>query len=113
MSDCLFCKIVDKKIPAKTVYEDAEVIVFEDIQPQAPVHWLAIPKAHVASVGDMAGDLQAALLGKLILITKQAAQNAGIRDFRLVINNGPLSGQSVFHLHVHLLSGRALKWPPG
>ena len=72
MSDCLFCKIVDKKIPAKTVYEDAEVIVFEDIQPQAPVHWLAIPKANVASVGDMAGDLQAALLGKLILITKQA-----------------------------------------
>ncbi len=113
MSDCLFCKIVDKKIPAKTVYEDAEVMIFEDVQPQAPVHWLAIPKVHITSVNDLEGDLHAALLGYVVLKIKQAAQRAGVHDFRLVINNGPLSGQSVFHLHVHLLSGRALKWPPG
>ena len=113
MSDCLFCKVADKKIPAKTIYEDSEVMIFEDIHPQAPVHWLAIPKAHVASVGELAGDLQAALLGKVMLKVKDEAHRAGVKDFRLVINNGPLSGQSVFHLHVHLLSGRVLKWPPG
>lgn len=114
MSACLFCKLVNKQIPAKTVYEDTEILIFEDVHPQAPIHWLAIPKAHVSSVGEMvAGDLSAELLGETILRATDTAKRQGLNDFRLVINNGPLAGQTVFHLHVHLLAGRPMHWPPG
>jgi histidine triad (HIT) family protein len=113
MDDCLFCKIEKKQIPSKLVYEDAEIFAFEDIQPQAPSHILICPRKHLLSLTD-ATDEDAAMLGKLQLV---AAKLAGERNltagYRTVLNNGPRAGQSVFHLHLHLLGGRDFRWPPG
>jgi histidine triad (HIT) family protein len=114
MSDCLFCRIVEGSIPAKIVYQDDQALVFEDINPQAPVHLLVIPKRHVTSVQDcQKGD--EALLGHLLLI---GAKVAGMKEvsqsgYRIVTNVGRDSGQTVFHMHVHVLGGRHLRWPPG
>lgn len=113
MSACLFCRIVAGEVPAKVVHDDDEILAFRDISPQAPVHVLLIPKRHIASVGD-ATEEDTALLGKLLLVAKGIAEKEGIASgYRLVTNRGAEAGQSVFHLHVHLLGGRPMGWPPG
>ena len=113
MNDCLFCRIERKEIPAKLVYEDAEIFAFEDIQPQAPVHILLCPRKHVVSLTDASAD-DAAMLGKLQLVAAQLAKDRRLTDgYRTVLNNGRGAGQSVFHLHLHLLGGREFRWPPG
>jgi histidine triad (HIT) family protein len=112
-SDCLFCKIARKEIPAKIVYEDADVFAFEDISPQAPTHILICPKKHFASLHDAVEEDQG-ILGKLQLLAGQIARERNLLEgYRAVVNNGRGAGQSVFHLHVHLLGGRAFRWPPG
>ncbi len=111
--ECIFCKIVNGDIPAKKVYEDDRFLAFRDINPQAPTHILIIPKKHIESL-DMAEEEDRDLLGGLLLLAKEIARNQGLeKGYRLVINTGPDAGQEVLHLHVHLLGGRALTWPPG
>ena len=113
MSDCLFCKIGEGKIPAKLVYQDADLFAFEDIAPQAPTHILICPRKHIVSLTD-AGAADAALLGRALLVAAQLAADRGLNEgYRTVINSGPRAGQSVFHLHVHLMGGRDFHWPPG
>jgi histidine triad (HIT) family protein len=114
MSDCLFCKICDGKIPATITYRDDDVVAFKDIGPKAPFHQLVIPIRHIASLGT-AGPADAALLGKLLLVAGKLATEAGYGEsgFRVVMNAGPDAGQSVFHVHLHALAGRSLGWPPG
>jgi len=111
---CLFCKIANKEIPAKVAYEDEELFAFHDINPQAPIHILLIPKRHITGISDATAEA-AMLIGSLMLAARQVAETAGVphSGYRLVINNGPNAGQSVFHLHVHILGGRMLGWPPG
>ncbi len=113
MDDCLFCKINRKEIPAKMVHEDEETFAFEDIQPQAPTHILICPRKHLVSLTEAAAD-EAAMLGRLQLIAAKLAVERKLTDgYRTVINTGRGAGQSVFHLHLHLLGGRAFRWPPG
>jgi len=114
MSDCLFCKIIRKEIPARIVYEDEELLAFDDIRPQAPVHTLIIPKKHLPTLKE-ATENEAALLGKILIRARAIAAEKGIdkSGFRIVLNCGPDSGQEVFHLHFHLLGGRRFGWPPG
>ena len=113
MDDCLFCKIGDKKIPAKLIYEDDEIFAFEDIQPQAPSHVLICPRKHVASLTDATAE-DTAMLGKLQLVAAKLAKDRKLTEgYRTVFNNGRGAGQSVFHLHLHLLGGRDFRWPPG
>tara|TARA_B100001057_G_scaffold490025_1_gene577462 strand:- start:8637 stop:8978 length:342 start_codon:yes stop_codon:yes gene_type:complete len=113
MSMTLFEKIINREIPAEILYEDDKSIVIEDIQPQAPTHLLIIPKKPLAKVSDATIDDQS-ILGHLILVAKEIADKLQLDEtFRLVINNGAKAGQSVFHLHIHLLSGRPFTWPPG
>ena len=113
MSDCLFCKIRDKQIPAQIVAENEHALAFRDIGPQAPTHVLVIPKKHLASLNEAAPE-DAALLGEIVLLARQIANDAGLTGgYRTVFNTGPDAGQSVFHLHLHLLGGRKLAWPPG
>ena len=112
-ADCLFCKIAAKKIPSKIVYEDPDLFAFEDISPQAPTHILICPRKHFASLNE-AGAEDQALLGKLQLIAAQLARKLNLLEgYRTVLNNGEGAGQSVFHLHLHLLGGRPFRWPPG
>ena len=112
-ADCLFCKIAAKQIPSKMVYEDEDVFAFEDIGPQAPTHLLIVPRKHFASLDDASPDDQA-ILGKLQLVAAQLAKKFNLsQGYRTVINSGAGAGQSVFHVHVHLLGGRAFRWPPG
>jgi histidine triad (HIT) family protein len=112
-ADCLFCKIAAKKIPSKVVYEDQDVFAFEDIGPQAPTHVLIIPRKHFGSLAEATGEDQA-VLGKIQLIAAELARKLGLGDgYRTVINTGTGAGQTVFHLHLHLLGGRAFRWPPG
>lgn len=110
----LFEKIIHRKIPANIVHEDDETIAFHDVNPQAPVHVLIVPKQVVARIGE-AEAAHAELLGKLLLAAGQVAGKLGVADsgYRLVINHGPDAGESVPHLHIHLLGGRSLTWPPG
>jgi histidine triad (HIT) family protein len=113
MSDCLFCKIVDGKIPAKIVTQDDRAVAFRDINPQAPTHVLIIPKKHIPSIADLTDD-DAALIGHLHVVARQIAADEGLDEgWRLVGNVGPQAGQTVFHIHLHLLGGRSLGWPPG
>ncbi len=114
MSDCLFCKIVKKEIPASIVYEDEAILAFDDIRPQAPVHTLIIPKEHISTLKE-ASDNHAELLGRILIKVRDLARLKEIdrSGFRVVLNTGPDSGQEVFHLHFHLLGGRRLGWPPG
>jgi histidine triad (HIT) family protein len=114
MSDCLFCKIVEKKIPAKIVHEDDQTVAFDDINPQAPVHALVIPKRHVTSVQELGVNDQS-LLGQLLLTCAKVAEQKGLAasGYRLVANTGRDGGQTVFHLHVHVMGGRHMAWPPG
>jgi len=112
-ADCLFCKIAAKKIPSKIVYEDADLFAFEDISPQAPTHVLICPRKHFASLDEAVAEDQA-VLGKLQLVAAQIARDRNLLEgYRTVLNNGSGAGQSVFHLHLHLLGGRVFRWPPG
>ena len=111
---CLFCKIIAKEIPAKILFEDDDLLAFSDIHPVAPTHALVIPKKHIVSLNEATpGD--AALLGKLLLAAQRVAREAKLESsgWRAVMNNGPGAGQSVFHVHVHVLGGREMAWPPG
>lgn len=112
MSDCIFCRIVAGEIPSKKVYEDETVFAFEDIAPKAPTHVLVVPRRHVEKLADV-GPADAGLLGALAERAAAIAKERGLSDFRLVANNGEGAGQSVFHLHFHLLGGRPMRWPPG
>ncbi len=113
MSKTLFEKIIDREIPADIIFEDELSIVIKDISPQAPTHLLIIPKKVIPKLSDSTTEDQS-ILGHLMLVAGQIADQLGLDDtFRLVVNNGAKAGQSVFHLHLHLLSGRPLNWPPG
>ena len=112
MTDCLFCRIAAGQIPARFVHEDEDVIVFHDISPQAPTHLLVVPRRHIASLADSAPE-DADLLGKLAIAACTAARRAGLESWRLVSNTGADAGQSVPHLHLHVLGGRPFGWPPG
>lgn len=113
MADCLFCKIIRGEIPTKKVYEDEHVFVFEDINPQAPTHVLIIPKKHIVGLKEAKAE-DAEILGYCQLTAAKIARQRGIESgYRTVYNVGPGAGQSVFHLHLHLLGGRNLGWPPG
>ncbi|MBF0557690.1 MAG: histidine triad nucleotide-binding protein [Nitrospirae bacterium] len=114
MSDCIFCKIVERQLPTKIVYEDDIAIAFEDVNPQAPVHTLVIPKRHIPTLLDIPeGD--GMLMGHLFEICRKIASDKGIaeRGFRIVTNCNPESGQTVYHIHLHMLGGRQMHWPPG
>jgi histidine triad (HIT) family protein len=111
--DCIFCKIVAGTIPSKKLYEDELTYAFPDINPQAPVHALIIPKQHVASLADVDAN-STAILGHLLEVAKKLANEQKLENgYRVVINTGPNGGQTVDHLHLHLLGGRAMHWPPG
>lgn len=109
---CLFCRIVRREVPAAIVAETEDCLAFRDITPRAPVHVLVIPKVHVATLNDAA---DAAQLGKLMLVATEVARAEGIAEsgYRTVVNTGPAAGQTVFHIHLHLLGGRDMQWPPG
>jgi histidine triad (HIT) family protein len=114
MTGCLFCQIIARERPGALVYEDDRCIAFEDINPKAPVHVLVVPRRHIPSLTDsIEGD--EGLLGHLLLVAARVAQDKGIAGsgFRTVINTSAGAGQTIFHLHIHLLGGRALRWPPG
>jgi len=112
--DCLFCKIINGDIPADIVYQDDDVLGFKDVNPQAPIHILFIPKKHIATVNDLDAT-NAELIGKLYLAAKKVAADNGFADegYRLVMNCNEGAGQTVFHIHLHVLAGRSLGWPPG
>ncbi|MBI4466272.1 MAG: histidine triad nucleotide-binding protein [Acidobacteria bacterium] len=112
--DCLFCRILNKEVPAKIVYEDDRAIAFEDINPQAPTHILVVSRRHIAGLNDV-GPEDAALLGHLQLVAAQLARDRRIAEsgYRTVLNTGRGAGQSIFHIHLHLLGGRGMRWPPG
>jgi histidine triad (HIT) family protein len=114
MADCLFCNIASGKIPAEKVYEDDDAVAFRDISPQAPTHILIIPRKHIETLNDL-GEGDATLIGKLILVARKLADSEGISEsgYRTVFNCNQDAGQAVFHIHLHLLGGRAMKWPPG
>ncbi|MBT2972212.1 MAG: histidine triad nucleotide-binding protein [Candidatus Thiodiazotropha sp. (ex Ctena orbiculata)] len=114
MSDCLFCKFVNAEIEPDKVYEDDDLLAFRDINPQAPTHILIIPKRHIATLNELEPSDQA-LMGKLTLAAQKIANDEGIGGggYRLVINCNSDAGQSVFHIHMHLLGGRSMGWPPG
>jgi histidine triad (HIT) family protein len=109
---CLFCRIVRKEIPATIVHEDADTLAFRDIDPKAPTHVLVIPKKHVPSLNEVT---DAALVGRLLLVARDIAKTEGVDQsgFRTVFNTGADAGQTVHHVHLHLLGGRPMKWPPG
>ncbi len=114
MSDCLFCKIAAGQIPAKIIHQDDETVAFMDINPQAPTHFLVIPRKHIASLNDLT-PADDALLGKVHRVAAKLAAEKGIaaEGWRAVVNTNRGAGQTVFHIHVHVLGGRALTWPPG
>ena len=111
---CIFCEIINKRIPAKIIYEDEYALAFEDINPQAPVHILIVPKKHISTMLE-AGHDDNELIGRLFQTANKIAcdRNIAERGFRLVINCNPDAGQSVYHIHLHLLGGRIMHWPPG
>ena len=112
MEDCIFCKIAKREIPSSVVYETDDVLAFNDINPMAPAHIIIIPKKHIASTDELdESNYDAA--GKLVLAASKIAKENKLDGYRLVINCKEIAGQSVFHLHCHLLSGRAMDWPPG
>lgn len=111
MDDCLFCRIVAGKIPATVVYEDDDVMAINDVFPRAPFHVLVVPRKHIAKLSDLEDE---SLGGRLLQAVRRVARQGGVGDnFRLVVNNGDHAGQSVWHLHLHVLGGREFGWPPG
>lgn len=111
---CLFCNILEKKIPADVVYEDEHVLAFRDIRPVAPTHVLVIPRKHVSAIHDLT-DADAGAMGHLLVAAKKIADQEGLAaaGYRLVINDGDAAGQTVHHIHLHVLGGRNMSWPPG
>lgn len=114
MSSCIFCRIIEGSIPAKMVYQDEHTFAFDDVNPQAPVHTLVVPKRHVESVQNL-GESDQTLMARLLLTCARVAKDKGLseRGFRLVLNTGRDGGQTVFHLHFHVMGGRHMTWPPG
>ena len=114
MADCLFCRIVNREIPASIVYEDDRVLAFNDINPQAPTHVLVVPKRHIASLNDLSAD-DDRIVGEVVRRAAAIAEERGISagGFRTVFNTNRGAGQTVFHVHLHLLGGRNMSWPPG
>jgi histidine triad (HIT) family protein len=114
MADCIFCKIANKDIPSEVVYEDEKVIAFKDLNPQAPIHVLVIPKKHISTLNDIEEE-DSALIGHIYYTIKNLAKDMGIDEdgYRVVSNCGEFGGQTVFHIHFHLLGGRKFSWPPG
>lgn len=112
MSDCLFCKIAAGEIPSSKLYEDPVCMAFHDIDPQAPTHFLVIPKAHIASVSEITEENNA-VAAHIFAVISKLAQELGLESYRVVSNIGEQAGQSVHHLHFHVLSGRDMTWPPG
>ncbi len=112
MSNCLFCKIIAGEIPSSVVYQDDAVFAFKDIDPQAPVHFLTIPKAHIASCGEITPE-NSAVVARCFEVISAVAKEQGLDSFRVVSNCGEQAGQTVPHLHFHVLSGRDMTWPPG
>ena len=110
--NCLFCKIIKRETPADILYEDDDILAFRDIAPQAPVHFLVITKKHISGPSEVAGEDEQ-LMGKLIRVGSKLAEQEGAEHFRMVFNNGEQAGQAVFHIHLHILGGRDLRWPPG
>lgn len=112
--DCIFCKIIEGKIPAKIAYQDDLVIAIDDIQPQAPIHKLIIPKQHIPTINDLENQ-NTPLIGHMVQVAKALAKEVGIADngYRLVFNCNEGGGQAVYHIHLHLLGGRSMQWPPG
>ena len=114
MNDCIFCKIINKEIKSEIVYEDDIVVVFKDINPQAPLHLLIVPKKHLKNVNEIeTGDK--GLIGHVFVVAKEIAKkfNVDKDGYRIVVNTGKLAGQAVFHIHFHFLAGREFSWPPG
>lgn len=112
MSNTIFGKIINREIPADIIYEDDQALAFRDVNPQAPVHFLVIPKKPIAKLSDAEASDQT-LLGHLLLVANKVAKQEGLQDFRLNVNNGAGASQTVFHLHIHVLGGRSFSWPPG
>ncbi len=114
MADCLFCRIISGDVPGTIVHQDEHVVAFRDISPKAPTHVLLIPRRHIASAAELSGT-DSEMLGRLFTVAAQVARDAGVaaKGYRLVTNVGSAAGQSVHHLHFHLLGGRSLGWPPG
>jgi histidine triad (HIT) family protein len=114
MADCLFCKMVSGEILPDVVFEDDDVLAFRDVNPQAPLHVLVIPKNHIPTVNDLTPE-HAGLVGKMYLAARQIAADAGVAEpgYRMVMNCNPEAGQSVYHIHLHVLGGRPMSWPPG
>ncbi len=112
--ECIFCKIADRKMPAKIIYDKNGVIAFHDIAPQAPTHVVVIPKKHIATLNDLTGE-DVEVAGRLVLAAKELAAQLGLADqgYRLVLNCNNDGGQTVFHIHCHVLGGRRMMWPPG
>ena len=115
MSDCLFCKMVNGEIKPDVVYEDDLVLAFRDINPQAPTHVLVVPKRHVSTINDLQHGEDELLAGRLFLTAKKIAEQDGLADsgYRTVMNCNEATGQSVFHIHLHVMGGRNFSWPPG
>lgn len=109
-NNCIFCKIAKGEFNTEFLFEDERVVAFKDIVPQAPVHVLIIPREHFVSIKDVDDEV---LVGRLFTAAETVAEKMGITDYRFVINTGPKAGQTVFHLHLHLLAGRTMRWPPG
>ena len=112
MADCIFCKIAAGEIPSKKVYEDEQILAFYDIEPKAPVHVLVIPKTHIAGARDITAD-NAAVVAHIFAVISKVTKELGLDSYRVVSNIGEQAGQSVHHLHFHVLSGRDMTWPPG
>ncbi|MDA8163636.1 MAG: histidine triad nucleotide-binding protein [Desulfobacteraceae bacterium] len=109
---CIFCKIAGGEIPVAKLYEDEDVVAFRDLNPQAPLHFLVIPRKHLAGPAAITAEDER-LTGKVLRVGAEVARKEGRSDFRFVVNNGPQAGQTVFHFHLHVLAGRDLTWPPG
>lgn len=114
MSECIFCRIIHREIPAKIIFEDESTVAFEDIRPEAPQHFLVVPKEHLESLAKISDDHEP-LLGHLLSVAAKLARERGLEPngYRTVVNTGAGAGQTVFHLHVHVLGGRTFHWPPG
>ncbi len=110
MENCIFCKIANKEIPSNFLYEDEYTVAFNDLNPQAPTHILVIPKKHFASLNELDDEKVMSALFKAV---QNVTNKLGIKEYRTVINTGESAGQTVFHIHIHILAGRPLKWPPG
>ena len=114
MSDCLFCRMVNGELKPDVIYEDEDILAFRDINPQAPIHILVIPKTHIATLNDLEAE-HADLIGNLFLTAKKIAKEGGFSEsgYRTLINCNRQAGQTVFHVHLHILAGRSMHWPPG